>query len=188
MTKTLDPDLLAACAHYLLHVDAYALAEDVGELLRPQAVRALVATANDSTMIIPQECDRFVEAHFSAIARYSNTLPHVPMPHLAVCRVIVEAPQPQREWWARRLADSIEPAHLPVVGRPGERDPENPCADFDPGTPSGECETDGHYLCAECRHCERCPGGCGQTNARCECPTCDTCSSPVDECTCAPVE
>lgn len=33
-----------------------------------------------------------------------------------------------------------------------ERDPDLPCPsdDFEPGTPEGECETDGHYMCREC--------------------------------------
>ena len=37
------------------------------------------------------------------------------------------------------------------TGIPGQRDPEFPCADFKPGTPSyGHCEGDGHYLCDQC--------------------------------------
>lgn len=39
--------------------------------------------------------------------------------------------------------------HRPV-GRPGERDPENPCVEFLPGSPAGQCLGDGHYLCNEC--------------------------------------
>ena len=42
-------------------------------------------------------------------------------------------------------------AHLlDPVGAPGLRDRDNPCAAFEPGRPDGDCETDGHYLCAEC--------------------------------------
>jgi hypothetical protein len=40
---------------------------------------------------------------------------------------------------------------LERVGAPGLRDVDAPCPDFEPGTPSGSCETDGHYLCWECR-------------------------------------
>ena len=37
---------------------------------------------------------------------------------------------------------------------PPERDRDFPCPsrDFTPGTPDGERETDGHYMCAECVH------------------------------------
>lgn len=33
-----------------------------------------------------------------------------------------------------------------------ERDAELPCPSraFEPGVPAGTCETDGHYLCADC--------------------------------------
>ena len=39
------------------------------------------------------------------------------------------------------------------VGAPGVRDPEHPCADYNP-TPGGPgtCNGDGHYLCKGCRH------------------------------------
>lgn len=38
------------------------------------------------------------------------------------------------------------------LGDPGVRDPDLPCREFEPGSPgSGECESDGHYLCVECR-------------------------------------
>lgn len=40
-----------------------------------------------------------------------------------------------------------------IVGQPGGRDPEYPCAMFEPGTPAGsDCNTDGHYMCRECVH------------------------------------
>jgi len=40
------------------------------------------------------------------------------------------------------------------VGRKGVRDPEFPCAEFDPGPVEvwASCMSDGHYLCLECRH------------------------------------
>ena len=36
-----------------------------------------------------------------------------------------------------------------------ERDPDFPCPSraFEPGEPAGNCDTDGHYMCAECLHC-----------------------------------
>jgi len=36
-----------------------------------------------------------------------------------------------------------------------DRDPEAPCPSraFEPGEPAGDCDTDGHYMCAECVHC-----------------------------------
>lgn len=41
----------------------------------------------------------------------------------------------------------------PPDAMPGVRDADSPCADFEPGTPSGtDCYTDGHYLCRECVH------------------------------------
>lgn len=42
------------------------------------------------------------------------------------------------------------------VGIPGNRDPEAPCEVYMPikkqGILSGDCETDGHYLCDKCIH------------------------------------
>jgi len=42
------------------------------------------------------------------------------------------------------------------VGDKGVRDPECPCVDFDPSPPQlgdfRECQSDGHYLCKECKH------------------------------------
>jgi hypothetical protein len=57
---------------------------------------------------------------------------------------------------------------LPVFGQPGVRDPDAPCAEFDPGDPDGECRTDGHYMCRECSHAWLCEG-CDQIEDRCEC-------------------
>lgn len=39
-------------------------------------------------------------------------------------------------------------------GDPGLRDPDYPCTMYDPSSsePEGECQTDGHYMCKECRH------------------------------------
>lgn len=39
-----------------------------------------------------------------------------------------------------------------TFGAPGVRDPDLPCKVYDPGEPSGQCDSDGHYLCKECRH------------------------------------
>jgi hypothetical protein len=39
---------------------------------------------------------------------------------------------------------------LDPIGTPGVRDKDAPCQEFQPGIPLGNCETDGHYLCAEC--------------------------------------
>lgn len=39
---------------------------------------------------------------------------------------------------------------LDYFGSPGLRDRWNPCFDFEPGNPAGDCETDWHYLCLEC--------------------------------------
>lgn len=35
-------------------------------------------------------------------------------------------------------------------GTPGVRDQDNPCDEFDPGQPGGNCHGDGHALCREC--------------------------------------
>jgi hypothetical protein len=55
-----------------------------------------------------------------------------------------------------------------VLGQPGMRDPDAPCDDFNPGTPSGECRTDGHYMCDECTHRATCPKS-GVRPGHCEC-------------------
>jgi hypothetical protein len=40
---------------------------------------------------------------------------------------------------------------LTGTGIPGQRDPEFPCADFNPGEASyGRCDGDGHFLCDKC--------------------------------------
>ena len=53
------------------------------------------------------------------------------------------------------------PVALPAaaLGAPGVRDPANPCADYAPGTPGGDCESDGHYLCRGCSKRVRAGGG-----------------------------
>lgn len=45
----------------------------------------------------------------------------------------------------------------PPDGVPGERDPEAPCSEFQSGDRDvdADCETDGHYLCADCRRDSR---------------------------------
>jgi hypothetical protein len=67
------------------------------------------------------------------------------------------------------VARNGKPVHLPLFGQAGVRDPDSPCADFEPGEPDGMCSTDGHHMCRECEHAELCEG-CGQPDARCECP------------------
>ena len=51
--------------------------------------------------------------------------------------------------WAR--SEPVKP-----VGVPGNRDPLAPCHAFSPRARQfddwGDCQTDGHYLCAECAH------------------------------------
>jgi hypothetical protein len=56
-----------------------------------------------------------------------------------------------------RAAAEAHLAAQPRDGAPGVRDPNAPCADYDPVpraegslAPPGECEGDGHYLCAGC--------------------------------------
>jgi len=54
----------------------------------------------------------------------------------------------ERDEWVARARQK----QLPV--RPWRRDPEFDCTDFEPGPMDpmkwAECETDGHYRCAEC--------------------------------------
>jgi len=40
-----------------------------------------------------------------------------------------------------------------LFGEPHVRDPDFICRDFEPGerVPTATCESDGHYLCKECR-------------------------------------
>jgi hypothetical protein len=52
---------------------------------------------------------------------------------------------------ARALARSWMGLDRPLDGTLGVRDPDAPCAGFDPGVPTGtDCQTDGHHLCREC--------------------------------------
>ena len=48
------------------------------------------------------------------------------------------------------------PGEKKPVGIPGNRDPDHPCAAFEPLWKNREtwddCQTDGHYLCDECCH------------------------------------
>ena len=55
---------------------------------------------------------------------------------------------------AARGAVGYAERSLGNLGEPGIRDPENLCADYDPGArnAAARCETDGHYLCAKCKH------------------------------------
>jgi hypothetical protein len=41
------------------------------------------------------------------------------------------------------------------VGDPHVRDPDTPCSEYVPGIPEGDCETDGHFMCCECRECSK---------------------------------
>lgn len=50
----------------------------------------------------------------------------------------------------------------------GIRDPKYPCESFELGKPSGDCRTDGHYVCNECVHRDTCEG-CGFRTSECEC-------------------
>jgi hypothetical protein len=49
-----------------------------------------------------------------------------------------------------------------------ERDPAAPCPSqaFLPGKPSGDCYTDGHYMCAECVNAD--PGALAERYELCE--------------------
>jgi len=78
---------------------------------------------------------------------------------------------------AERTAEAARQARRRLIiaqglgfGAPGIRDPEAPCEAFAPGEPSGDCLTDGHYLCDECRERATCEGGCGRRPSQCECP------------------
>lgn len=58
-----------------------------------------------------------------------------------------------------------------LVGMDGVRDPEGPCEMFENGPlhgGTGDCETDGHYLCDECVHRATCEG-CRRRPSQCEC-------------------
>lgn len=70
----------------------------------------------------------------------------------------------------------------------GIRDPANPCTAYEPGTPSGQCETDGHYLCDGCRERDTCDFGCGKRKSFCECRYCEVCESWGTGCECPPDE
>lgn len=91
------------------------------------------------------------------------------------------------EYLVASLNDTVPVSMLgtPIVGIPGMRDPEFPCAAFMPGPrpESGTCDTDGHYLCLECRERSTCEG-CDQIHVRCECDSCEVCFGRVDECIC----
>jgi len=39
----------------------------------------------------------------------------------------------------------------------------------DPGAPHGDCSTDGHYMCDECKERATCGGGCNKRPMHCEC-------------------
>jgi hypothetical protein len=56
-----------------------------------------------------------------------------------------------------------------AFGQRGVRDPEYPCAEFLPGEPSGQCMSDGHYLCNECTWSVPLCATCGESWRLCEC-------------------
>lgn len=59
------------------------------------------------------------------------------------------------------------------IGEPGIRDADSPCDVFDPGTPGGgDCDTDGHYMCSECRHISE-----RETRRRAD--LCEDCGAPL---------
>lgn len=49
-------------------------------------------------------------------------------------------------WWEKPF--QVDPG----LGVKGIRSTEFPCEAYDPGEPSGDCHTDGHYLCIECKN------------------------------------
>lgn len=61
----------------------------------------------------------------------------------------MSTPQPILEW--ENLVEQVN-GRRGIFGTAGVRDPQNPCELFDglrfDGT--GECQSDGHYLCTEC--------------------------------------
>lgn len=60
-----------------------------------------------------------------------------------------------------------------TLGQPGVRDVNHPCEVFSPGVPSGDCQSDGHYLCGECGNREVGCIICGMHRIRCDCQGCD---------------
>ena len=59
-------------------------------------------------------------------------------------------------WLGRFLIDLSYPSAPPTITNRAqllrEPTPADDCDVFEPGTPAGDCLTDGHYLCVECRH------------------------------------
>ncbi len=66
----------------------------------------------------------------------------------------------------------------PPVGIPGMRDPDYPCAGYEPrprsGGDWGDCLSDGHYQCNDCVHLKRCET-CGERVSACECEEVPAC-------------
>jgi hypothetical protein len=59
-------------------------------------------------------------------------------------------------WYLRVLHDTVV-GPRPPNGIIGLRDIDHPCEGFDdtprdPDDQSGDCSTDGHYMCIECKH------------------------------------
>jgi hypothetical protein len=59
-------------------------------------------------------------------------------------------------WAYRHYARQMQASGKKPTGIPGNRDPDNPCPAFEPRPCKlgdfTDCESDGHYLCAECCH------------------------------------
>ena len=60
------------------------------------------------------------------------------------------------KWAYRRYAERMQTSGRKPLGVPGNRDPDHPCPAFEPRPRKlgdwSDCESDGHYLCAECCH------------------------------------
>lgn len=56
----------------------------------------------------------------------------------------------------RRYSASQKASGIKPTGIPGNRDPDNPCTGYEPRPKKlgdwGNCDTDGHYMCASCCH------------------------------------
>lgn len=90
----------------------------------------------------------------------------------------------ETEQRARKLKVELAVLTEDGFGMSGIRDPSAPCEAFEPGTPRGECETDGHYLCDECKERNTCDTGCGRRKTQCECRYCERCESSGTACEC----
>lgn len=96
-----------------------------------------------------QDQQRYVEGYFERGRRQSA--PFFTLVRLR--REMAEQPPPEEPVHfpsiVRAVRHKLTPERIPD-GTPGVRDASAPCVDFRPGKPDGECDGDGHYLCAEC--------------------------------------